>query len=152
MLSPPHTGAFDGGVARQVAPRAHGGGQPWKAANEETLGTQSSPPSKTKSRARSLCTWKYCQYRGRNTDEMRSHSFTHRQCPKDDCEWANAKNQSEKDRHVWSMHKAWAEKNQYPSQSAICDECQQTFSRRDRLPRHKREVHGAQRRMRRPRG
>ncbi|KAH8671716.1 hypothetical protein BX600DRAFT_459581 [Xylariales sp. PMI_506] len=151
MLSPPHTGAFDVSGTAQVALQTNEGDQLWTVTTEESLTPLQSLPIKPKSRARSLCTWKDCQYRGRTHDDIKNHASTHRQCPKEGCGWAKAKDQNEKDRHVWSHHKAWAESSGYPSQSAVCDECHQTFSRKDRLLRHKREVHAAQKRIRRSR-
>ncbi|KAL3420464.1 hypothetical protein PVAG01_08963 [Phlyctema vagabunda] len=148
MLSPPHTGAFDVGVAGQVSSHLYEGDQPRREASEGSLDSISSTPRKITSRARSLCTWKDCQYRGCNTDDTKSHASAHRQCPKEDCGWAEAKSQSQKDRHVWSNHKVWAEESGYPPQSVMCGECYQTFSRKDKLPRHKREVHAAQKRVR----
>ncbi|KAH8586077.1 hypothetical protein B0O99DRAFT_602792 [Bisporella sp. PMI_857] len=146
MLSPPYAGEFDVGEAEQAASQVYEDNQLRRGASEGSLGSMPSPPLKTSSRARSLCTWKECQYRGCNTDERKNHAFAHRRCPKEDCGWSKAKDQNQKDRHVWSNHKAWAENSGYPSQAAVCDECHKTFSRKDRLPRHKREVHAAQKR------
>jgi len=71
MLSPPHVGAFDVGEAEQEAYHIYEGDQPSRVASEGFLGSIPSPPLKTNSRARSLCTWKDCQYRGRNADETK---------------------------------------------------------------------------------
>ncbi|KAH7075366.1 hypothetical protein BKA63DRAFT_511348 [Paraphoma chrysanthemicola] len=150
MLSLPHEGAIDLGGARQTVTEVYEGDDAQGEVNWESLSSMSSLPLETKSRARVSCTWKGCNYRGVDTNDTISHAaLTHRVCPKEDCNWANAKGQSDKDRHVWSNHKAWAQKTGYPSQSAVCDQCHQTFSRKDRLPRHQREVHGAQKRVRR---
>ncbi|KAI1878831.1 hypothetical protein JX265_003008 [Neoarthrinium moseri] len=150
MQSLSHAGAFDVGGAAQAASQVYEGDQSWGEFSEASLDSMLSLPPNTKSRARSLCTWKDCQYRGYTTDEKEKHALAHRQCPKEDCGWAKAKDQNQKDRHVWSSHKAWAQETGYPPQGAVCDECQQTFSRKDRLLRHKREVHAAQKRVRRP--
>lgn len=66
MMSPPHTGEFDVGEAEQAPSQVYGG-----QTSEVFLSPMLSPQPKAKSRARSLCTWKDCHYRGCNTDEMR---------------------------------------------------------------------------------
>jgi len=105
-----------------------------------------------RSKARVLCTWKGCDHQEPDTDEMKRHAATHRCCPKGDCGWAKARNQKEKDRHVWSKHKVWAKNTMYPPISAQCDTCSQTFAREDSLSRHKKEVHGESKRVRKSGG
>lgn len=161
MSSPPHDGVFDVGGAAQAAVGVHEGYHCQRG--ERFLGSIPSPPVNTRSRARFSCSWKACKFRGSSTNDtlsvhiliylqdrllitVRNHAFIHRQCPKENCGWDEAKCQSEKDRHVWSKHKAWAEQIGYPSQGAMCDECNQTFSRKDKLTRHKREVHEGRKR------
>lgn len=78
----------------------------------------------------------------------RKHAATHRRCPKEDCTWAEARDQKEKTRHVWYTHKPWAEKTKYPPMGAQCDECTAVFTRKDGVSRHKKEVHGAIKRAR----
>jgi len=70
MLSPSHLGIFDVGGAGQEESYVYEGDQPRRGASEGSLGSMPSP-LKTNSRARSLCTWKDCQYRGCNTDEAK---------------------------------------------------------------------------------
>lgn len=79
---------------------------------------------------------------------LRKHAATHRRCPKEDCSWADARDQKEKTRHVWSNHRAWAESTGYPPMRAKCDKCPAVFSREDSLSRHRKEVHGAIKRVR----
>jgi len=123
-----------------------------------------------RSKARVRCTWKDCGHREPDADQMRwvflspawrsillifshrKHAVTHRQCPKEDCSWATAKNQKDKTRHVWYKHRAWAESTGYPPMSAQCDECPRVFAREDGVNRHKKEVHGAVKRVRRSGG
>jgi len=71
MLSPPHAGAIDVGEAEQGAYHIYEGDQPSRGASEGFLGSMPSSSPKINSRARSLCTWKGCQYRGRNADETK---------------------------------------------------------------------------------
>jgi hypothetical protein len=79
---------------------------------------------------------------------LRKHAATHRRCPKEDCSWAEARDQKEKRRHVWCNHKAWAESTGYPPMGAQCDECSAVFAHEDGVTRHKKEVHGAIKRVR----
>lgn len=72
---------------------------------------------------------------------LRKHAATHRQCPKEDCSWADARDQKQKTRHVWYNHKAWAKSVRYSPMSAQCDECPAVFKRKDGVRRHKNEVH-----------
>jgi hypothetical protein len=81
---------------------------------------------------------------------LRKHAITHRRCPKEDCGWAGARDRKAKRRHVWYNHKAWAESTGYPPMGAQCDECPAVFAREDGVSRHKKEVHGAIKRVRKP--
>jgi hypothetical protein len=108
----------------------------------------SSTSTLTRSKARMLCTWKGCNYRNLNRKEMNKHTATHRRCPREDCPWANARDSKEKDRHVWSTHKLWAEMTGYPPLAAQCDQCPAVFARKDGVGRHKKEVHEATKRVR----
>ncbi|KAK3361715.1 hypothetical protein B0T24DRAFT_642237 [Lasiosphaeria ovina] len=100
-----------------------------------------------RSKARALCTWKDCDHREPDTDKMKKHAATHRRCPKEDCSWADARDQKETKRHVWSNHKAWAESTGYPSMDAQCDECPAVFTREDSMIRHKKKAHGTIKRV-----
>ena len=79
---------------------------------------------------------------------LRKHAATHRRCPKEDCSWADARDQKAMKRHVWYSHKAWAESIEYPPIRGQCDECLAVFAREDGVSRHKKEVHGAMKRVR----
>lgn len=118
------------------------------------------------SKARIKCTWKNCDHQEHDPNEMKSvspfrpqshmgltlhirkHANTHRRCPKKDCGWAEARDQKEMRRHVWNRHRAWAERTGFSPMGAQCKECLATFSREDGLSRHKKEVHGSTRRVR----
>jgi len=83
---------------------------------------------------------------------LREHSEIHRRCRKEDCEWNEAQNQKDMDRHVWRHHKVWAESTGYAPMNACCSECSSVFARADGLSRHKKEVHGAMKRVRKSGG
>lgn len=76
----------------------------------------------------------------------------HRKCPKDDCPWEDAKEEKEMLRHLWKTHKKWAEEKGYESITGHCDECGKEFERKDYVPRHKKEVHGKEKRARKKGG
>jgi hypothetical protein len=79
---------------------------------------------------------------------IRKHAATHRRYPKEDYSWAKARDRKEIRRHVWYSHKAWDESTRYPPMGAHCDECPAVFAREDGVSRHKKEVHGAIKRVR----
>ena len=70
MLSPPHEGAFDVGGARQTVTEVYEGDDSLGEVNGESLSSMPSLPLKTRSRARVSCTWKGCDYRGCDTNDM----------------------------------------------------------------------------------
>jgi hypothetical protein len=70
MLSLPHDGAIDLGGARQTATEVYEGNNSQGEVNWESLSSMSSLPLETKSRARVSCTWKGCDYRGIDTNDM----------------------------------------------------------------------------------
>jgi hypothetical protein len=70
MLSPPHEGAFDVGGARRTVTEIYEGDDFLGEAKGESLSSMSSLPLKTRSRARFSCTWKGCDYRGCDTNDM----------------------------------------------------------------------------------
>lgn len=80
------------------------------------------------------------------------HLREHKTCPKEDCNWENAKDDKAKGRHVWRNHRKWARSTQYPPISGRCDLCGSEFERDDYVPRHKRELHFSQKRVRKEGG
>jgi hypothetical protein len=70
MLSQPHEGAIDVGGARQTVTEVYEGDNSLSGANWESLSSMSSLLLKKRSRARVSCTWKGCDYRGRDTNDM----------------------------------------------------------------------------------
>jgi hypothetical protein len=72
----------------------------------------------------------------------------HRRCPKEACSWNGAKDEKEKDRHVWIKHEKWAKESNYPSIGGACDICGKEYRRRDYVARHKREKHEGKKRHR----
>jgi hypothetical protein len=70
MLSPPREGAFDAGGARRTVTNIHEGDDFLGEMNGEFLSSISSVPLKTKSRARVSCTWKGCDYRACDPNDM----------------------------------------------------------------------------------
>ena len=145
MLSPPLTGTPDAIEGSEHMARDSGEyGGTEDAVSALAQGTRSAGRSK----ARVLCTWKGCGHQEPDPDKMRIHAATHRRCPKENCGWAKAGDQKEKDRHVWAKHRVWAGNNMYPTISARCDVCFRTFAREDSVKRHKKEVHGVTKRVR----
>lgn len=48
-------------------------------------------------------------------------------------------------RHVRAYHSVWASRQQnLPQEDFVCDICRQTFTRRDNLRKHERDIHGIQ--------
>lgn len=76
----------------------------------------------------------------------------HQKCPKDDCEWREAKEEKEVLRHVWNTHGKWAKEKGLPSIGGHCDECGKSFKRQDYVARHKAEVHRKEKRNRKEGG
>lgn len=70
MLSPPYEGAIDVGGARQSVSEFYEGDDSQWEANWESLSSESSLPPATRSRARVSCTWKGCDYRACDNNDM----------------------------------------------------------------------------------
>lgn len=79
---------------------------------------------------------------------LSEHLKRHRMCPKENCTWEDATEEKDKNRHVWSEHRVWAEQTNYPSIGGTCDECGKELTRRDNLARHKKEQHRGRKRKR----
>jgi len=161
MLSPPLSGTPGGAIETVEHAACDGGacdggacdgGACGRAADVVSPFASGLPSARRTSKARVLCTWKSCDHQEADIDEMKKHAATHRCCPKEDCGWANAGDQKAKDRHVWSKHKVWAQSTMYPPISAQCDTCLRIFAREDGVRRHKKEVHGVTKRVRKSGG
>ena len=176
MLLPYHSGTSDALETLEHTTRDHV--EDWSGVDASPSIPSEPAYIGRRSRARVRCTWKDCDYLEANTEEMkwvtlgllyfffglvclatmllkicpRKHAASHRSCPKEDCNWAEARDGKEKSRHVWYKHRSWAERTGYPPMSAECDECDAVFARKDGLSRHKKEVHRAKKRVRTSRG
>nr|XP_036584557.1 uncharacterized protein CTRU02_05632 [Colletotrichum truncatum]KAF6794075.1 hypothetical protein CTRU02_05632 [Colletotrichum truncatum] len=86
------------------------------------------------------CRWKDCSY----IDPGLDHILQHRKCPKNDCV-SSFREEKEKRRHVWKVHRNWATQMQYPRVASECDICGMMLARKDYVLRHKRRKHWNQR-------
>ncbi|KAI7908928.1 hypothetical protein M0657_012068 [Pyricularia oryzae] len=98
---------------------------------------------KTKQKPRLRCNWKGCQLRASSVGELEMHLQQHRKCPKSDCRWETKGCDKEKGRHVWKIHRKWAEQNNYDDIGGECSICGKKFMRQDYVARHRRK-HQAQ--------
>lgn len=85
--------------------------------------------------------------RSRSYSFHSEHMVRHRQCPKEDCA-LEFKDEKEKRRHVWKIHRNWAERTGYPVIRGKCNVCGKEYEREDYVVRHKKEKHGGQKRQR----
>lgn len=137
--------------------------------------------STKKTRTRTRCNWKDCNYKAENVDDIkwvlflvpfllyhpsignyslapclhgilyREHVSQHRKCPADNC-MSEFKTTKEIERHIWKRHRVWAARTGYHTIDATCSICGNTYERSDFLTRHFKEEHDGQKRERKSGG
>jgi hypothetical protein len=85
-------------------------------------------------------------------NRAREHRRDHGKCPNEDCDWAEATTTKQLDRHVAVHHRNWASQTDYEGVGGYCPDCNGWFERADQIPRHQREYHLGERRVRREGG